>query len=638
MRVESHVIALDSEKATAAFEIRNPKIWWPWTLGDQNLYTAKATLLNREHGSAEDELDSLQKRFGIRKIELVQQPLKGQKGTSFFFRVNDVPFFAAGSCWVPIDSFQARTTPEKYQSWIKLAKETNQVMVRIWGGGIYEHDAFFDACDELGVLVWHDFMFACGIYPAYSTFEESVISEVRQNVSRLRHHPSIAIWCGNNEDYAIAHLAQIHAGEAQYDPAEMNPEKIGESGFPARLLYEIRLPEVCKELIPDIPYWPGSPFGGSFCNDTTVGDIHQWYVWHLDKLPYQEYPKLGGRMITEFGLQSIPHWMTVKQYYPSDRLFGLDSKWDYTTDEYMVWHNKGKAGPENIAKYGNDNISFDGQTLRGYIYCSQLIQAEGLSTAFRGWRRLWQGPGREYCAGALVWQLNDCWPVSSWSIADYELRPKLAYWTVKRENQAITADIVRVFNGESIILETWACNMTLQQVFVTYEIQAWHVKTSQRLWAQKALSPIQLGPNQSTQMGKIELSSGIGHEKQFKWNELMFSIHLSSASDSSVIARYVNFHEPLKDVPFTTQKDHIKVRLVEHDTGLVVEVTASVPMKGVYLDFEGGHTVKWDDNGVDLVPGETVKLRFEGLSEEKERKLRVYWLGETGWQSKVISF
>jgi beta-mannosidase len=233
----------------------------------------------------------------------------------------------------------------KYRNWIQLAKDTNQVMIRIWGGGIYEHDDFFDICDELGLLVWHDFMFACGIYPAHSSFESSVMTEARQNIVRLRHHPSIALWCGNNEDYAIAHLAREHVGKAEYDPGEMNPDKIRQSRFPARLFYEVRFPEVCKELIPDTPYWPGSPFGGSFCNDMTDGDIHQWYVWHLDKRPYQDYPQLGGRMVTEFGLQSIPHWKTVKQYYPADYAFSPDASQNCTTEEYMTWHNKGHGGP-----------------------------------------------------------------------------------------------------------------------------------------------------------------------------------------------------------------------------------------------------------------------------------------------------
>jgi beta-mannosidase len=640
--VESRVIALIGDRITTNIRIRNPKLWWPWTLGEQSLYTAKVTIFNPRDSSVE-ELDSLHKRFGIRKIELVQQPLRDQEGSSFFFQVNHVPIFAAGSCWVPLDSFISRATPEKYRSWIQVAKDTNQVMIRIWGGGIYEHDAFFDACDELGILVWHDFMFACGIYPAHSSFEDSVTAEARQNVVRLRHHPSIAIWCGNNEDYAIAHLAKVHVGKADYDPAEMDPDKIKESGFPARLFYEIRLPAVCKELIPDIPYWPGSPFGGSFCNAATDGDVHQWHVWHLDKFPYQDYPKLGGRMVTEFGLQSIPHWKTVKQYYPADYNFSLDDHRDYSTDEYMVWHNKGHGGPENIVKYGVDNIPFDSHSLRGYTYCSQLIQSEGLSAAFRGWRRLWQGPGREYCAGALVWQLNDCWPVSSWSIADSDLRPKLSYWTVKRENQPITAGLARVSNDDSLELEAWACNMTIHQVCISYQIQAWHIKTGQNIFTHTVSTNAQLDPNRSTELGKVQLSSGLSG--QFNWNELAFAIHIFSANESTAInpaaeksriARYVNFHEPLKEVPFASEEGKISVKLSEGPIGLIIQLSVLVPMKGVYLDFEDEDTVEWDDNGLDLVPEEIFKVGVKGVKCAGQKKLRVYWLGDTSWQSQIF--
>jgi beta-mannosidase len=251
--VESRVIDLSRQSITTTIHVREPKLWWPWTLGEESLYIVTATLISR-NGSEEKPMDIMQKKFGIRKIELVQQPLQNQEGTSFFFRVNDIPIFAAGLCWVPLDSFVSRATPGKYHNWIQLAKDTNQVMIRIWGGGIYEHDAFFDACDELGVLVWHDFMFACGIHPGYSSFEESVMIEARQNIVRLRHHPSIALWCGNNADYAIAYLANEYQSVASYDPVEMDAEKVEGSGFPGRLFYEILLPDLCKEIIPDTPY------------------------------------------------------------------------------------------------------------------------------------------------------------------------------------------------------------------------------------------------------------------------------------------------------------------------------------------------------------------------------------------------
>ncbi|KAH8701559.1 glycoside hydrolase superfamily [Talaromyces proteolyticus] len=567
--VQSRTISMNDEaKASTVVQIQDPKLWWPWTLGEQNLYVVRVTLFNKNDpvvvDSRETVLDVLEKKIGIRKLDLVRRPLRNQQGSSFFFRVNDIPIFASGSCWIPSDSFIPRMTDERYRRWIQLAKDTNQIMIRVWGGGIYEQDAFFDACDELGILVWHDFMFACGIYPAYPTFEETVVAEARQNIIRMRHHPSIALWCGNNEDYAIAHIAKILMNKVTYDPTETDPEKIKESEFPARLFYEILLPEVCKELVPDVPYWPSSPFGGSFCNDTTDGDIHQWHVWHLDKFPYQNYPQLVGRFVSEFGLQSIPHYNAVKKYYPADQIPALDDCRNYTTDEHMVWHNKGKGGPENILKYGEDNISFDDQSLRGYIYCSQLIQSEGISTALRGWRRQWQGPGREYCGGALLWQLNDCWPVSSWAIADSDLRPKIAYWAVKRENRLITVALARKFNNDSSLeLEAWASNMTLHQLHINYEVQAWHVKTGRKLWNHKVSTSMELPPNRSTELGKIEFSTEMDGGPQYNWNEVVFVIHLFSEADqlpidesfaeTHIIARCVNFHEPLKEVPLVNE-------------------------------------------------------------------------------------
>ncbi|KAL2862520.1 beta-mannosidase [Aspergillus lucknowensis] len=640
--LESRLIDLSSADNKAVVKLRNPKLWWPWTLGQQNLYTAKAVLLTSKDDSPEKALDTTEKRFGIRRIELVRRPLRDREGSSFFFRVNGMPIFAAGSCWIPIDSFVTRGTPEKYRSWMQLAKDTNQVMIRVWGGGIYEHDSFFDACDELGLLVWHDFMFACGIYPAYSSFEESVTAEARQNLIRLRHHPSIALWCGNNEDYAIAYLAQLFRGAVKYNPEETDPSKIKESEFPARLFYELRLPGLCREVIPDIPYWPGSPFGGNFCNAATDGDIHQWHVWHLDQKPYQEYPQLSGRMVTEFGLQSIPHWKTVKQYFPAGK-FSLDDNRDYTEDEFMVSHNKGQKGPGNIAKYGKDNIPFDETSLRGYIYCSQLIQSEGVSTAYRAWRRQWQGPGNEYCGGALVWQLNDCYPVSSWAIADCDLRPKMAYWAVKRENQPITAGLARTVKEGVLELEVWACNMTLHSIQVTYRVQAWNARTAQRVWSHFVSAKNDLTSNRSTELGKVQLNAAPGGGES-TWSELVFAVHLFSADESGghqglddrVVARSVNFHEPLKEVPFGTQDNRVTVRLVQQASGSLLELSSPVPTKGVYLDFETGSAVAWDDNGVDLVPGEVHRLHMEGFKSDAHKSVRVYWLGEAGWQSQVI--
>jgi beta-mannosidase len=310
--IASRVMEVRGEASTAAtaFTIENPKLWGPFTFGGQPLYKAKVTLLSGEEGPG-PALDAVEKKFGIRKVELIQRPFKDREGKSFFFQVNGVPIFAGGSCWIPTDSFQPRITPKRYRDWVSLVRESNQVMIRVWGGGVYEHEAFYEACDELGIMVWQDFMFACGVYPAYAEFQETAREEVEQNVKKLRHHPSIAVWCGNNEDYVIPLLT----GE-EYDAGERDPKKILQSPFPGRLLYERLFPEICKHLTPEIPYWPGSPYGGEFVNSVTEGDVHQWHVWHLEKFPYQQYPQLTGRFVSEFGMQAAPCADTMREFFP----------------------------------------------------------------------------------------------------------------------------------------------------------------------------------------------------------------------------------------------------------------------------------------------------------------------------------
>jgi beta-mannosidase len=256
------------EVATAVFTVPSPELWWPFTHGKQPLYIVKATLLDAK---TQVVLDMASKKFGIRKIELIQRPLLDEGGTTFFFRINNTPIFITGACWIHADSFTTRTTPSNYRSWISLAKSANQTILRVWGRGIYEPDIFYDICDELGVLVWQDFMFACANYPAYPDMLHSIDVEARQNVQRLRHHPCLAIWAGNNKDY----LYQALSG---YDANDKDPENWLKSNFPARFIYEKLLRDVVEELMPGMPYRPGSPFGGEVALGPEIGDIHQWSV------------------------------------------------------------------------------------------------------------------------------------------------------------------------------------------------------------------------------------------------------------------------------------------------------------------------------------------------------------------------
>ena len=251
--------------ASVPFSIDNPKLWYPKGYGEQARYTLQASIVR-----GETELHSLTKLIGFRRTALIQE--SDSHGTSFYFRINNVDVFAGGSCWVPADSFLAQVPAERYRNWARLTAEGNQVMLRVWGGGVYEDDALLDACDEFGVLIWHDFQFACGNYPTYKSYLDNFEREARQQVRRLRSHPSVVIWAGNNEDYQVQERYKL-----DYNFENKDPESWLKSTFPARYIYEHLLPKVVEEEDPYQIYHPSSPWGdGKPTADPTVGDIHQW--------------------------------------------------------------------------------------------------------------------------------------------------------------------------------------------------------------------------------------------------------------------------------------------------------------------------------------------------------------------------
>lgn len=248
----------------AIFHISSPSLWYPIRYGSQPLYTVTATLL-----ADDGEIDAVTKKIGIRHAELIQRELENQPGTSFFFQVNNIPIYCGGSDWIPADNFLPRISRQRYYDWVKLVADGNQLMIRVWGGGIYEDQAFYDACDEYGILVWQDFMFGCGNYPAHPEILKSIKREAEENVKLLRHHPSIVIWAGNNEDYQYQESSGL-----TYDYENKDAESWLETDFPARYIYEKILADVCAELIPGTYYHFGSPWGGGRpTSDPTVGYV-----------------------------------------------------------------------------------------------------------------------------------------------------------------------------------------------------------------------------------------------------------------------------------------------------------------------------------------------------------------------------
>jgi beta-mannosidase len=602
-----------SEDTTVSFHLDSPQLWYPIRYGKQPLYTVKATLLQDS-----TEIDTASKKIGLRRAELVQRPLKDQPGTSFFFEVNNIPLYCGGSDWIPADNFIPRLSAERYHDWVKLVADGNQFMIRVWGGGIYEEQAFYDACDEQGILVWQDFMFGCGNYPAWPELLQSIKREAEENVKLLRHHPSIVIWAGNNEDYQYQESENL-----TYDYENKDAESWLQTDFPARYIYEKILADVCTDLIPSTHYHFGSPWGaGRDTHDPTVGDIHQWNVWHGTQEKYQNFDKLGGRFVSEFGMEAFPNVKTIDAFLP----LGKDDPDRYPQSSTVDFHNKADGHERRIALYLVENMRYGPDPLEQFVYSTQLMQAECLASAYRLWKRQWKGPGREYCGGALVWQINDCWPVTSWSIVDYYLRPKMAYFTVKREMAPVSIGITRKehrhpkdkYTRVNIEvknqIEIWGSNLTLQDLTVDCVVKAWDVETGKETYSETIATGLSLPENRSTEIVAMEVPGS--KEDQAKTVVAAYLIQ-----DGKQIARYVNWPEPLKYLHLPKPN---QLKAVLSGDGKAVEISAEVPVKGVVVESEDDE-IKFEDNLVDIVPGEVVNIGVSGAT--KESKLESRYLG-----------
>lgn len=567
--------------AETLFELPHPELWYPNGLGEQPLYRVGVTL---RRGS--EVLDERQARIGLRRLRVVQEEVRGEPGKSFTFEVNNLPFFAGGANWIPDDLLLNRITPERYRERLTQARGANMTMIRVWGGGIYEHDAFYDACDELGLLVWQDFMFGCGLYPAHAEFQASVRKEAEAAVRRLRNHPSLALWCGNNEDYAIAE--SVGASGPGGD----------ESRFPAKVIYEGLLPEVCARLDPGRLYWPGSPWGGVNSADPTVGDRHSWEIWHGVMAPYQEYAKYEARFVSEFGLQSAPALSTLLSVLPPEERF---------PESRTVTHHNKASGPNGesdghrrLAVYLSDNLRAH-RDLEEFVYHTQFVQGEAMRYAYRDFRARFQGPGKYAVSGALVWQLNDCWPVTSWAIIDSQGFEKPAYYAIKRELATFSVGL-RLRGGA---LETWVNSASTGVHDAQLDLYAYELDGTLALHETQEL---RLLPGRR---GELPARPAPGAPLVY-FAELRLN--------GQVVARAAEFPEPFKYHDFPNPE--LSVEVLGENT---LRLTARKPAKGVWLDTD--RAAHWDDNFLDLRPGEartvtardlggqTVRLRFLNAPE-----------------------
>jgi len=394
------VTAPDGTKYTGS-EVRicDPQLWWPAGYGDQPLYQVEVVLLC--DGTS---LDSWSRRIGLRTMTVSRR--KDEWGESFSHSVNGVDIFAMGADYIPEDNLLPRVTPERTRRLLEDARAANMNIVRIWGGGYYPDDFFYDICDELGILVWQDFMFACAVYDLTEQFEENITAEFVDNVRRLRHHPSLALWCGNNEM------------EMFMESGLWNPTPRQKSDYIK--MYEYILPKVLKREDPQNFYWPASPSsGGGFDkpNDENRGDVHYWDVWHGLK-PFPDYRNYHFRYASEFGFQSFPCMETIEAFTaPEDR-----NVFSYVMEK----HQRNSSANGRIVSYLAQMYLYP-RDLDGLVYASQLLQAQAIQYGVEHWRR-----NRGRCMGAVVWQLNDCWPVASWASIDYYGRWKALHYYEKR--------------------------------------------------------------------------------------------------------------------------------------------------------------------------------------------------------------
>jgi beta-mannosidase len=610
-----------------------PELWWPAGLGAQRRYTVKATL------DAGLRTDTLSARVGLRSVELVTE--SDSIGESFYFRVNGIPVFMKGANVIPLDHFSPRVTESDYGALFQDVVDGNMNMLRVWGGGIYEEDRFYDLADENGILIWQDFMFANGMYPGDSAFVENVRAEATDQVRRLRGHPSIALWCGNNE---------MEEGWQRWGWARAyaNPEDSAAVWDAYETIFHQVLPQVVAEEDPARRYWPSSPsLGWGDPESLNRGDSHYWGVWH-GREPFQVFAEKLPRFSSEYGFQAFPPLATVEAFTePGDR--GL-------SNPVLLVHQKHPIGNELITEYMERDYPVPA-TFPDFVYVSQLLQARGMRTAFEAHRR-----ARPRTMGTLYWQLNDTWPVVSWSGRDYFGRWKALAYAAREAFAPVLLSPFR--RGDT--LEVWGVSDRMEGVAGTLSLQLLDFSGTS-LWqapVEVALSP---GASQLLWQESVDtLLGGADPGRVVLWAELRTGPGTSGSAPGATMesGRRREASPPMALFYFLPPKELelevpvIQVSWVEGEDSLSLTLESESLAKDVYLRFEapggqaapdaggprgtedgggidprteaGNPSVFFSENFFDLLPGRArrVVVRTDLPLEVVQRGLRIRTLAE----------
>jgi len=547
--------------------IPRPKLWWPNGYGGQPLYQVEVTLV-RNGASTTEPLDRRTYQVGLRTIELRQQD--DQWGRSFVFVVNGKPIFIKGSNWIPADSFPTRITNQILENLIRSAADTHQNMLRVWGGGFYEDERFYDLCDRYGILIWQEFIFSCSIYPLDDPeFTENVRMEVVENVRRLRHRASLALWCGNNE---------MEWGWVNWD---WNRPELQDFKSAYDKFFHNTLPIWCQAEDPDHSYWPSSPSSDTpFVdpNGQRQGDAHYWDVWHGRK-PFTSYRDQYPRFMSEFGFQALPPLATIRTYAD-------EADWNMTS-YIMEQHQKNASGNSIMVGQMLDTFRLP-KDFVSLVYLSMVLQAEGIRYGVEHWRR---HPDR--VAGTLYWQLNDCWPVASWSSLDYFGRWKALHYVVRRFYAPLMLSIedkppqqtVYVSND---MLEPWEGNVK------------WSLETFDGQVLTSGQSQVKAATQTATQGCRLDFSDRINDGNI---RRLVFIAELWQVDQ--FISRQCTFFAPIKHL--SLEDPAIRVNLHNKGDQLVAELTSqslAVLVEVALTDAD----IYFSDNYFTLPAGRTTQV------------------------------
>ncbi|NME71019.1 glycoside hydrolase family 2 protein [Flammeovirga aprica JL-4] len=570
-------VSANDKLTTLKFNIKKPKLWWSNGLGEQNLYPIK--LVVRE---GDKVLDENTQNIGIRTINLITE--KDDIGESFKIRLNGIDVFMKGTNYIPGDMFLTEVSDEKMEETIKACADANMNMIRVWGGGTYEKDLFYDLCDKYGLIVWQDFMFACSLYPGDENFVANVKAEVKENVIRLRNHASVGMWCGNNE----IEWAWFGWGiQKQMKWSEADSTKIINDYF--RLFTE-EIPNTLHEY-DDKDYWASSPYFRKYGDHLeTKGDRHLWDVWKGPK-SWDYYKSHVPRFMSEYGYQSYPEVETMQKYVTKEDL----SLWS----PGMRNHQKAKYGNKRIMKNVTKEFAVDGNNFEKVVYASQLYQAYDLQFAIETHRRK-----MPHCMGSLYWQVNDCWPVASWASIDYEGKWKASHYAVRDAYK----DVITSVSLDEAQFNVYIVSDLLKAEKAKLKVDVLNLNGQV---VKSEMMDVTIDPNTSKMYYQFPLT-----ELAIDKKELVVVTTLIQKGKK--IDQNEFFAARNKDLTLSTDYQLEKKVIAQNDGSYVIELSTDKVLRGVKITSSVEYGT-WTDNYFDLVPGETKKIVWQPTAPSTEK-------------------